>query len=235
MDDDSQELGAAPPIVVVDVNEPPSIVQMLVDRGIEVDRRRLAPADYVVGPLAMERKSIGDFHSSLIQKRLFEQIARLSETYPPPVALILEGDIGAVDDLQLPGSFWGALLAIAVDFDVRVIPTHSRAGTADMLAVLARRVARGATGSGRPDVRFKPKLLGPDAEQKFVVQGLPGIGDVVSHNLLERFGTLRRLFMASEKELLRVPGIGKKRAMEMTELLDRPYAGAQRRLADGLH
>src|SRR5438876_784903 len=41
----------------------------------------------------------------------------------------------------------------------------------------------GGSGS-RTDVRFKPRMLGPHAEQKFVVQGLPGIGDVVSDALL---------------------------------------------------
>lgn len=228
-DDDGEE--RAPPTIVVDVNEPSSIPDRLAGLGIDVVRQRLAPADYVVGPIALERKSVGDFHASLVQKRLFEQLTRLREAYPPPVALILEGDLGALDDLQQPRSFWGALLSVALDLDVRVIPTPSREGTCEMLAVLADRVARGARGSGGVDVRFKPKLLTPEMEQRFAVQGLRGIGDVTSDTLLERFGSLRRLFAASERELLRVPGIGKKRASEITELLDRPYAGPQRRLA----
>lgn len=229
MEEAAAETGPVP--IVVDVNEPTDIAQMLEARGIQVVRQRLAPADYVVGPIAIERKSVGDFHGSLIQKRLFEQLTRLKEAYPPPVALVLEGDLSALDELQAPRAFWGALLAIAVDLDVRVIPTPSRAGTAEMLDVLAHRMARGTSDGRAGDVRFKPRMLTPEDEQKFVVQGIPGIGDVVSHNMLERFGSLRRLFAANERELLRVPGIGKKRAAEMTELLDRPYRGPQRRLA----
>ena len=227
---DATEQPPAPPPIVVDVNEPPSMVDLLVARGATVERRRLAPADYVVGPIALERKTISDFHGSLIQKRLFEQLTRLKETYPPPVGLLLEGDLSEVESFAEPRSFWGALLAVAVDLDVRVLPTPSRAGTADLLATLALRLARERNGRGT-DVRFKPRMLGPEVEQRFVVQGLPGIGDRVSHNLLERFGSLRRLFAASERELLRVPGVGKKRAAEIGELLDRPYEGAQRRLA----
>lgn len=62
------------------------------------------------------------------------------------------------------------------------------------------------------------------------MQGLPGIGDVVSDNLLQHFGSLRRLFAAGEKEMQKVPGVGKGRAADIDELLERPYAGRQRRL-----
>ncbi|MFN2623742.1 MAG: hypothetical protein ABR611_12965, partial [Chthoniobacterales bacterium] len=34
------------------------------------------------------------------------------------------------------------------------------------------------------------------------------IGEVVSDALLDRFGTVRRVFAASERELLRAPGVG---------------------------
>lgn len=220
-----------PAPVIVDVNEPAEVTELLDVLGIEVVRQRLAPADYVVGPIAIERKSVGDFHGSLIQQRLFEQLTRLKETYPPPVALILEGDLSSVNDLRAPRAFWGALLAIAIELDVRVLPTPSRAGTAELLAVLATRVGRGAGGWRQgAGVRYKPVTLTPAEQQKFVVQGLPGIGDTVSHNLLERFGSLRRLFAANERELLRAPGVGKKRAAEISELLDRTYVGPQRRL-----
>jgi ERCC4-type nuclease len=218
-----------PATVVADVHEPLDLVEAVRERGVPIERRRLAPADFVVGPLAIERKSVGDFHRSMVQKRLFEQVTRLKETYPT-AALLLEGDLSFFEELASPRAAWGALLAIAIDLDVRVLPTPSREASAELLAVLARRVGRG--GSGRTDVRFKPRLLGPHAEQKFVAQGLPGVGDVTSESLLARFGTLRRLFAASERELLRVPGVGETRAEAITELLDRRFEGRQRALED---
>lgn len=213
--------------IVVDVNEPPDIVPLLEARGAVVERRRLAPADYVVGPVAIERKSVGDFHGSIISKRLFEQVTRLKETYPT-AALLLEGDLSFVEERKHPRALWGALCAIAIDLDVTILPTPSKESTAELLSVLARRVAR--EGYARGDaVRFKPKMLGPHAEQKFAVQGLPGIGDVVSENLLEHFGTVRRVFAAPEKDLLKVNGVGKLRARDVTAFLDRPWEGRQRR------
>lgn len=227
---DAGALPAAPPIVVVDTSEPPEMLELLREREVIVERQRLAPADYVVGPIALERKSVGDFHASMIDKRLFEQVARLKETYPT-CALVLEGDPAFFDERKSPRATWGALCSLAFDFDLQVIPTSGREATAEMLAVLARRVVRErGVGGGGPEVRYKPRLLGPHAEQKFAVQGLPRIGDVVSENLLEHFGSVRRVFAASEKELLRVPGIGKGRARDISAFLDKPFEGRQKRL-----
>ena len=243
--DHAQPAGPAEPpapSLVADCNEPADLVELLEARGLDVEVRRLAPADFVVGRLAIERKSVGDFHASMIDKRLFEQLSRLREAYPAPVALLLEGDLSFFEERKQPRASWGALAAIAMDMGVAVLPTPSKEASADLLAVLARRAAResgpgGGGGGMRHDVRFKPRMPGASAEQRFAVQGLPGIGDVVSDSLLEHFGSVRRVFAATERELLRVPGVGKGRAKEVASFLDRPYRGRQGRLvsdeADG--
>ena len=246
-----ERVGPAAPSLVADVNEPTDLLDLLRERGVVVDRRRLAPADFIVGRLAIERKSVGDFHASMIDKRLFEQMGRLRETYEDRVALLLEGDLSFFEERKQPKASWGALAAIAVGMGVAILPTSSKEATADLLTVLARRAAResaaaeaaapsggdgdGGTGGARVggtrhDVRFKPRMPGVSAEQRFAVQGLPGIGDVVSESLLEHFGSVRRVYAVSERELLRVPGIGKGRAKEIAAFLDRPYRGRQGRL-----
>lgn len=217
-----------PPTIVVDTSEPPEMLDLLRAAGVHVERQRLAPADYVVGPIAIERKSVVDFHASMIDKRLFEQVARLKETYPT-CALVLEGDPAFFDARKSPRAIWGAIGSLAFDFEMQLIPTSGREATAELLAVLARRMQR-ERGGGRGEVRYKPRMLGPHAEQKFAVQGLPGIGDVVSESLLEHFGSVRRVFAATERELLRAPGVGKGRAADITQFLDRKFEGRQRRL-----
>lgn len=236
-DEPGPPLAESTPRVVVDASEPPEMLDLLRAAGIDVERRRLAPADYVVGPVAIERKSVGDFHASMIDKRLFEQVGRLKETYPT-CALVLEGDPAFFDERSRPRSggissraTWGAMCSLAFDFDLTIIPTSGREATAELLGVLARRVLRErGAGGGGPEVRYKPRLLGPHAEQKFAVQGLPGIGDVVSESLLSHFGSVRRVYAATERELIRVPGIGKGRAADIREFLERPFEGRQRRL-----
>ncbi len=215
------------PLVVADVREPSDLVDLLRAQDVEVERRVLAPADFVVGGLAVERKSVGDFHASLIDKRLFEQMTRMVATYDA-CALLLEGDLAFFAQRRHPRAIWGALASLTLGFGVAVLPVPDREASAQMLAVLARRALR--EGRAAPEVRFRPRAPSIAAQQKFAVQGLPGIGDVVSEALLERFGTVRRVFEAGERDLLRAPGVGKLRAREISAFLDRPFEGRQQRL-----
>lgn len=207
--------------VIADTSEPLDLLELLRARHLDVQRKRLAPADFIVGATAIERKTVGDFQSSLIDKRLFEQLARIKDTYEPPHVLILEGDLAFVEEFQNPRAFWGALASVAVDFSMTIIPTQSKGGTAEVIAALSRRAGRAGQ---RSIARYKPRRLGEDAEQKFAVQGLPGVGDIMSKKLLAHFGSLRNVFAATQAELSRAPGVGPKRAAEIAAFLDRPFA-----------
>jgi ERCC4-type nuclease len=215
---------ANPVRIVADVNEPDDLVDMVAALGVAVKRRRLAPADFVVGPVAIERKAVGDFQRSLVDGRLWEQLDRLKTTYEPPIVLLLEGDLALVEEFQQPRAFWSALAGVAIDPAIHVLPTAHKGASAEALAALARRAGQAGL---RSVVRFKPRMLGPDVELKFAVQGIPGVGDVMSERLLARFGTLRALTAASQADLARVPGVGAKRAADITAFLDRAYGGAR--------
>lgn len=138
----------AAPVVVADVNEPLDLLDLLVARGVDVQRQRLAPADFVIGAMGIERKTVGDFHASMIDKRLFEQLSRLRDAYPK-AALLLEGDVAFFEERRQPRASWGALIAIAVDMGVTILPTSSREASADLLDLLARR-SSGSSCRGSP-------------------------------------------------------------------------------------
>ncbi len=211
--------------VVADTSEPDDLIALLRALGAPVEVRRLAPADYVIGRTAVERKSVGDFQASLVDGRLFEQIGRLRETYEAPILLVVEGDLAFVEEhVPSPRAFWSAMAAVALDPAIHLVPTHSKGATAEVLAALSR-----WAGQERQHtlVRHKPRRLGQDVEQKFAVQGLPGVGDIMSEKLLARFGSLRNVFAATHADLARTPGIGAKRASEITAFLDRAFANAR--------
>jgi ERCC4-type nuclease len=226
----SQEMPESQPRVVADLREPDDLLDALRAQGVNVDVQVLAPADFVVGNLAIERKSVGDFHASLIDKRLFEQAARMKSTYES-CALLLEGDLAFFAERKHPRAIWGAMASLSIGFGLAVLPVPDKGASAQMLGVLARRALREGRGTGgAPEVRFRPRMPSVAAQQKFAVQGFPGVGDVVSEALLEHFGSVRRVYEASERDLLRVAGIGKQRAWEISAFLDRPFEGRQRRL-----
>ena len=58
---------------------------------------------------------------------------------------------------------------------------------------------------------------------QYIVEGLPAIGPKAAHNLLKHFRTVSGVFSASEEELCEVPGIGKKTASRIREILNSIY------------
>jgi ERCC4-type nuclease len=212
--------------LTVDSNEPREIPDRLVELGVEVERRKIAPGDYVCGEVGIERKSLHDFVSSLIKKRLFEQLRRLREAYPVAL-MILEGDLAEVSEFASPQALLGALVAIEVDERVPVLTTADREQTVVLLKVIWSRQdrERGAYG-----LRHKPKTLTLEARQRFLVEGLPNVGDTLARNLLERFGSVRAVFDADPSALRQVPKIGEGRAAEIARVLTAKYEGRQRRV-----
>ncbi len=212
--------------LIVDANEPEDIPERLRELGVEIEVRKIAPGDYVLGPIGIERKALFDFFNSIVRKRLFEQVQRLRDAYPQPL-LILEGDLSEISTFKHPQSILGALVALEVGERVPILTTADKDQTSLLLSVLWKRQEKGAADYG---LRHKPKALSLDQRQRFVVEGLPSIGETLSRNLLERFGSVRAVLTASEEELKKVPKIGDIKAAEIVRLLTAPYEGHQKRL-----
>jgi Fanconi anemia group M protein len=213
--------------LVMDVHEPEAIADRLRDLGTEPAIRTIHPGDYVLGPVGVERKTLQDFFGSLVRKRLFEQVRRLREAYPETL-LILEGDVGKVREYKHPNAFWGAFLALEIDYRTPIVFTADHDQTAQALHVLTVRQSGTEEAYG---LRHKPKMLNLEERQRFLVEGLPDVGGTLSRHLLERFGSVRGVFAAEERELRRVPGIGPAKARAIAEVLTAPWEGTQRRLA----
>ena len=212
--------------LVIDVNEPGDIPERLRALGVDFEVKRIAPGDYVLGPVGIERKTLADFFNSLVRKRLFEQVQRLREEYPQPL-LILEGDLAEISTFRHPQSLLGALLALETTERVPVLTTADKDQTALLLSVLWKRQDRTAAEYG---LRHKPKGMTLDQRQRFLVEGLPSVGETLARNLLERFGSARAVFNASEEDLRKVGKIGDVKAAEIVKLVVARYAGEQKRL-----
>ncbi|TLZ74254.1 MAG: DEAD/DEAH box helicase, partial [Methanobacteriota archaeon] len=172
--------------LVVDVNEPEDIADRLRDLKVPIEVRRIAPGDYILGPVGVERKTITDFFNSMVRKRLFEQVRRLREAYPQPL-LILEGDLAEISTYKGPQAFLGALLAVEIGERVPILTTVDKDQTALLLSILWKREQRGASEYG---LRHKPKTLTLEQRQRFLVEGLPSVGETLAKNLLEGFGSV---------------------------------------------
>jgi Fanconi anemia group M protein len=80
-----------------------------------------------------------------------------------------------------------------------------------------------------PRVRAERKPPSLKALQEYIVAGLPFVNRVLARRLLKVFGTVERVFSASEKELQQVDGIGKKISKQIRRVLAEPYSEAEER------
>ena len=213
-------------MIVVDQREPPDIPARLRELGADVEVRQISPGDYVVGEVAVERKTVSDFLRSIVTKRIFDQMTRLRDAYPVPVILV-EGDLSEISESKNPRAFWGALLAFTLREHVTMLFTPDQEQTCQLLVTLHKRMGAGPDEYG---LRHKPKLLTLEERQRFLVQGLPSIGETLSENLLAHFGTPRAVFAADERALTDVPKIGRAKAAEIARVLDTKWERRQKRI-----
>lgn len=183
----------------------------LMGMGFEVAWKQLPVGDYIVNGVVIERKTVSDFKSSIVNKRIIGQLLELKQF--DKSFLIVEGIID--EDVYSGGihenAFRGFLLSVVLDYGIGIVFTHDFKDSAKYIDVLARRKEKGELGI-RPG-----KILMSDGEQvQFILEGFPNIGAVKAKGLIEKFGSLEKIFGASVEELEEVLG---KKAKEFRELI----------------
>ena len=210
------------PIIMVDMREQRSNVCNYLEkrRQVVVEYVDLSSGDYVCGSgVAVERKEATDFVNSIKDNRLFSQVHLLKAEYARPIFLI-EGDIFRTRSQILPAAVIGAVSYLAVIESISVLHTRDSQQTAQMLETMARHSQQGL---GYEVALRSQKPKDPSILSRFIVEGLPSIGPKAAHTLLRHFKTVSRVFSATEKALCLVPGIGKKTASRIYEILNAPY------------
>ena len=194
--------------IIADNHEKNSLViSELLELGIDAEMQHLPVADFLVNGVAIERKTISDFLSSMINKRLARQLEEIKQ-YPKSL-LIIEGidEQELYDDCNHEGinanAIRGFLLSIVLEFQVPIIFTKDYADTAKFISVLAKKEKK-----EHISLRAVKKALNKKEQLQYILEGFPGIGPATAKKLLKRFKTIRGIIDASENELKKE--IGKK-------------------------
>lgn len=215
------------PRVIVDERERQSGVPDLLSKlDVRVYYTRLAVGDYVVNPeIAAERKSIGDFVSSVYDGRLFAQASALSSSYKKPY-IIVEGDVNQVSGMvKNIASYYGAIASVTLAYDLRLMHTANPDETALAIAALVKNSRAKPIPPGL--VQAPPKSKDEAQQQLYFVSSLPGVGMKLAKRMLGRYGTPRKVASLTEAQFAMVPGVGAKRASKIAHVLDTKYAGWQ--------
>jgi len=172
--------------------------------------------DYVINErMTVERKTARDFLISIIDLRLFNQVAKLKKNCSKPF-LLIEGNPYATGLDFDPRAISGAILSIQTAWQLPVVFSRSIEHSVEILVSVGRQddivtdvvPLRGG---------YRPKKL--KSRQLYLLQGLPDVGPKLAKRLLDHFQTVIRVMNATVEELIEVEGVGKARAAKMREIL----------------
>jgi len=184
------------------------------------------------GALVVERKTVSDLVNSIRSNRLWDQLLRLMKT---------EEVLGYVVKrrlLVIHGSFWeytnvtpinqelfwssifGALLEILFVYDTPFVVCENNDAFEVFLRILLDREEKGKHDS-LPKARWFRRSISklPTKDiKRYLLDAIPMIGEVQAKNLLDYFGSVSNIAKSTKDELMRVPGIGEKRAEKIYDI-----------------
>ncbi|MGC8547811.1 MAG: ERCC4 domain-containing protein [Candidatus Micrarchaeia archaeon] len=199
------------------------LLEKLSDLGFEIEFAQLPLADYIVSDrIGIERKTMHDFASSIINSRLFDQLERLSSGFAKPI-LIVEGD----DSEFLLNSkvLLGAMVSVYLDYGVQVMRSSGPEQTAEIIAKIAEHEQK---EKAREPVSVGIKRAYTISEwQILVLSSIPGIGKKLARSLITHFKTVRGVATASIDELMQVEKIGKKKAELVHRVLNEEFKDSE--------
>jgi ERCC4-type nuclease len=180
--------------------------------GVPFLAATLAVGDYAVGDRVVERKTVPDLHRSLIDRRLWSQVAALRRD-PRRAYFLVEGD--DLDEGPVPArALRGALFKI-IDNGIRLLRTASPEDTALWLTVLARQEQRRMEHRETVTTGRRPIVTSPVG----LLAAIPGISIESAKQLLREFGSIAAIAAASEPDLQSIQGIGPERAAALLTAL----------------
>ena len=200
--------------IISDLHEKNSLVASeLVSFGVGVEFQHLKVADYIIGNIAIERKTCSDFLSSMINKRLLRQLEELKQ-YEKKI-LVIEG----IEEQELyndestgenakginGNAVRGMILHILLKSGVPILFTKDYKDTARFLFRIAKRMEKEKIPFS---LRAKKKSLNKKEQIQYILEGFPGIGPATAKKLLKHFKTIKNIINADIENLKKV--IGKK-------------------------
>lgn len=182
--------------------------------------------------LVIERRTGSTFLRGIMDKTLFTSAIYLREHFTIPI-LIVEGEVNYEYTMFDPQAIRGALSSMMLQYGVNVLSTSDVEDTVKLIAMIARQEQIGI-----PEISLIPKRKAADLAdmQRRVIEMLPSCGRVIARDLLQYFGRVKRVVNATEEELRKVRGIGKKKSAAIYKVLNAEYESVdtERNLEDAI-
>lgn len=200
--------------VAVDDREPTAVLESVrhhpdVDA---VESRRLEAGDLVLGDVGVERKTLGDYTSTLLGRSapdLYDQVRRLRAAYEHSY-LLLEAELPADGAEGVPAAaVRGSAASITARLDTPVIPCSDLPRLVDLAVRLGRKHVEQPSKPAIPSGSVTG-LETPTAKRMYGC--IDGIGPEMAERLHAAYPAVADLVAASEAELVAIEGVGPSRA-----------------------
>ena len=239
-----------PSRIVIDSNEPEwvdDIIRAAVSKeftkeDVVIKRQRLQVADYIVGNVPVERKTVKDWYASVIDGRLENQLYELSANFPMSFLLIIPQSSSFKNDLfsvlhstyrDKNKAFRRQLQFLKMFTSVMVTGVFKRSPTGKR-GIVVTHVLPEEDMMGDyivsllkyqvSDVGFRvPKLFIKRNDEinltATMLTAIPGVGVHRATIIANEFGTIENLLKASPDQLSKIAGVGPLTAARVMEAL----------------
>jgi len=203
------------PIIIADIHEKNSLViaELCSSTQIKIKIKSLKIGDYLIGNTIIERKTTNDFISSMINKRLIQQLQQMKK-YKQQL-LIIEGDLNLMNNKTKINSnaIRGFILSILTNYQTQIIFTQNYEDTSNYLITLTKRQQKPKT-----EISFHNRIPKNKQEQKqYILEAFPNIGPIKAKQLLKKFKTIKNTINAKEQKLEKIL---RKKALEFKNLIN---------------
>lgn len=207
-----------PEKIIIDYREKNSLVaSYLIKEGLEIEFKELKIGDYVVKDVIIERKTVSDFISSMINQRLLKQIEEIKQYENKLIIIegISEKELYKEENYSInPNAIRGFLLSIALKHKIPLIFSKNSEDTAKFIAILSKKKDK------EMNLNAKKKTLNKKEQLQFIIEGFPGVGPKKAKALLEKFGSIQNIILAPTEELEKILGI---KSEQIREIIERKY------------
>jgi ERCC4-type nuclease len=184
--------------IIIDSRESQSLITAnLMEQKANIQHELLEIGDYLINDIIVERKTYSDFLSSITDKRLFTQIKQMKK-YESQY-LILEGFDFSYKSRLHQNAIRGTLLSIANL--IPIIYTENERDTTKFIIQIAKRQEKLPQNFS---LRQTKSNLTSEQQKQFILEGFPGIGPTTAGSLLEKFGSLKKIFNTTETQLEKI-------------------------------
>ena len=199
---------------------------MLKSRNIEVKRDQLEIGDYLLpDSTVIERKTVSDFLSSIIDGRIWMQAKNLTQYENPMIVIETQNKWKNFyfSNAKYPHKvYYSTISTLAYSFSIPVITVDSRYDTIDFLEALWKKIT--SKPASRPVKKMRQTASFDEVRENVLAQ-IPGISIVKAKALLHNLKTIQKIAEANKDELTNIEGIGKKLAETIIKILQGEYGG----------